>query len=102
MYHILDAIYEIEKYVQDKSFSDFMSDSMLQSARIRQLEIIGEAAGKISIDIKEKTGNVAWREIISLRNLLIHAYFGIDLQIVWEIIQNDLPSLKAQIRAFTD
>jgi len=95
--HIMDAVLEIEKYLYQKTYNDFLNDTMLQSACIRQLEIIGEAAGRISEALKEKSDSVKWREIIGLRNLLIHEYFGVDIDLVWQIIETDLPKLKSNI-----
>ena len=71
---------------------------MMHSACIRQLEIIGEAASRLSDELRRKSTNIEWREIIGLRNILIHDYFGVDLNIIWEIITNDLPKLNIQIR----
>jgi len=96
--HILDAVLEIEKYLYQKTYNDFQADTMLQSACIRQLEIIGEAAGRISEALKEKSNSVEWREIIGLRNLLIHEYFGVDIDLVWQILETDIPKLKSNIR----
>ena len=99
LHHIFDAILEIENYTNNKSDDDFFSNSMLQSACVRQLEIIGEAASKVSDKIKSKSANIKWREITGLRNILIHEYFGVDLDIVLEIIQIDIPQFKIQIQA---
>jgi uncharacterized protein with HEPN domain len=94
IHHILDAILEIEKYTSQKSLSDFTEDTMLQSACIRQLEIIGEAASRISDDLKAELTDIKWREIIGLRNILIHEYFGVDIDIIWQIIEEDIPRFK--------
>ena len=99
LHHILDAIIEIENYTKNKSNDDFFSNSMFQSACIRQLEIIGEAANRITDEIKLKSVNIKWQEIIGSRNILIHEYFGVDLDIVWEIIQTDIPYFKIQIKS---
>lgn len=98
LHHIFEAIFEIEKYTQNKSHDDFFLDSMLQSACVRQLEIIGEAANGISDATKSTSPDIEWSEIVGLRNILIHEYFGVDLAIVWEIIQTDLPLLKRKIK----
>ncbi len=97
MQHILDSISEIESYTQGASFSGFMQNSMMRFACIKQLEIIGEAAARLTGQIKQKYSKIHWREIIGLRNILIHEYFGVDEQIVWEIIQNDLPEFKKEL-----
>jgi len=95
--HILDAILELERYTASYSEHNFFENSMLQSACIRQLEIIGEAAGRISEKIKERSATIKWKELVGLRNILIHEYFGVDLQVVWEIIKLDIPQLKNEI-----
>lgn len=97
LHHILDAIVEIENYTKNKSEAEFFDNSMLRAACIRQLEIIGEASGKLSEEIKSKVSNVEWREITGLRNFLIHEYFGVDLYLVWEIIRRDIPIFKTHI-----
>ncbi len=95
--HIFDAIESIENFLQDKDFDKFLSDKMLQSASIHQLEIIGEAANHFSKEFFKQYDFIEWAEIVGLRNLLIHEYFGIDLRIVWQVIQNDIPQLKSNI-----
>ncbi len=72
---------------------------MLQSACIHQLEIIGEAANHFSDEFFKKYKEVEWAEITGLRNVLLHEYFGIDIRIVWQVIQNDLPHLNESIKA---
>ena len=100
--HIFDAILEIEEYMKNHTESDFFSNSMLHSACIRQLEIIGEAAGRISEEIRAKSADTSWKEIIGLRNILIHEYFGVDLDIIRDIIWTDLPKLKKEVKALLD
>lgn len=95
--HILDAIMEIEQYTNGTDFDVFQHNSMMFNASIRQLEIVGEAANRLSGALREQYSDIEWPQIIGLRNLLIHAYFGVNPLIVWEIIQNHLPVLKAKI-----
>jgi uncharacterized protein with HEPN domain len=96
--HIYDAISEIESYVQESSYDSFQNSSMMQYACVKQLEIIGEAANHLTPHFKKLYSEIQWREIIDLRNLLIHEYFGIDTKIVWDIIKTDIISLKSQIK----
>lgn len=71
---------------------------MMQYACVKQLEIIGEAANQFTPQFKKLYPVIEWREIIGLRNILIHEYFGIDTKIVWDIIKTDIISLKTQIK----
>ena len=94
--HVLDAIKEIESYLKNVSLDNFLSNSEKRFATIKQLEIIGEACARISSNIKEKHPEVEWNNIIGFRNISIHEYFGVNFQIVWQIVQDDLPMLKQQ------
>jgi uncharacterized protein with HEPN domain len=96
--HIYDAILEIESYIKKSSYKVFQSNTMMQFACVKQLEIIGEAANHLTPSFKKLYSEIQWREIIDLRNLLIHEYFGIDTKIVWDIIKTDIVSLKSQFR----
>ncbi len=95
--HISDAIKEIEGYIKNKYYEDFQSNSMMQFASVKQLEIIGEASNQLTEHFKKLYKEIEWREIVGLRNILIHEYFGIDTKIVWDILQIDLPKLKIQV-----
>ena len=83
--HILDAIFEINSYVDKVEYEVFSKNSMMQFASIKQLEIIGESANNITKELKQMYNKIKWREIVGFRNLLIHEYFGIDLLIVGEL-----------------
>ena len=96
--HILDAIAEIEFYNEKADFSVFCKTSIIRFASIKQMEIIGEAANRISEETRLQFPEIEWKRIISLRNILIHEYFGVDAKIVWDIIQNDIPILKSNIQ----
>jgi uncharacterized protein with HEPN domain len=95
--HILEAINEIENYTSNVDFEKFMDNSMMRFASIKQMEIIGEASNHISQEIKEKFSTIEWSQIIGMRNVFVHEYFGVDTTIVWEIIKNDLPELRSKI-----
>ena len=94
---ILSSINAIEEFVSDMDFKAFSNDRKTSSASIRELEIIGEAVVKISVELKSEYPEIDWRDIKDLRNLLIHEYFGIDLEIIWNIIIKDIPTLKINI-----
>ncbi len=95
--HILDAIAEIESYTNQVSFDNFVANSMMRFASVKQLEIIGEAANYVSDDLKTKFPEIPWSKIVGMRNILVHKYFGVDENIVWGIIKKDLSELKIQI-----
>jgi uncharacterized protein with HEPN domain len=95
--HILDAIFEIESYTHQVGFDDFVENSMMRFASIKQLEIIGEAANSLTNELKRRFSNIEWQAIIGLRNILVHHYFGIDENVVWGIIQKDIPELKMKV-----
>ena len=95
--HILDAILEIENYLQETNFPDFMQNSMMRFACIKQMEIIGEAGNHVSNDTKSQFSTIEWAQIVGMRNVFVHEYFGVDSSLVWEIIKNDLPDLKEKI-----
>lgn len=94
---ILESILKIEKYTKGLSFNKFESNELVQDGVVRNLEIIGEAVKNIPDEIKNKKNGIDWRKIVGLRDILIHAYFGIDIDIVWDIIKNKIPELKAEI-----
>jgi len=95
--HIYDAILEIESYTQNVEIDEFLTNSMMRFACVKQIEIIGEASNHISADFRERFEEIEWREIVSLRNILVHEYFGVVNRIIWGIIQNDIPDLKVKI-----
>lgn len=95
--HILEAIHQIEDYIQNISYDNFVSNKMLVDAVVRQLEIVGEATNHLSDDIKLRYSNVEWKQIIGLRNILIHEYFTVDVPLVWSVLQYDLPEFKNTI-----
>lgn len=79
-------------------YETFMSETHWQDAVIRQLEIIGEAAKKLSDDLRIKYPEIPWKRISGLRDILIHNYMGVDLSAVWEITQKNLPDLKQHVQ----
>ncbi|MBP6022940.1 HepT-like ribonuclease domain-containing protein [Ferruginibacter sp.] len=96
--HILDAIEEIQKYLTSADFEIFLKNSMMRFACIKQMEIIGEASNHLSAELKSKFSDVEWSQIVGMRNVFAHEYFGIDSSLVWEIIKNDIPELKGKIQ----
>jgi uncharacterized protein with HEPN domain len=96
---LIEAGKAILSYVDNISFEEFKTDRMRQSAVIREFEIIGEAVGKLPDELKMSSPDVAWQDIKDFRNLLAHEYFGVDLEIVWQVVQADLPALIRQVEA---
>ncbi len=95
--HILDETRFLIENSSHISFEQFQCDPVLQRATIRSLEIIGEAVKNIPTDIQEKYPDVEWRKMAATRNRLIHEYFSVDFELVWDIIENKIPGLQKQI-----
>lgn len=95
--HIIDAINEIENYIQDTDLKGFVDNSMMFNASLRQLEIIGEASNRLSEELLNRTPSIPWARIIGLRNLVIHEYFGVDDFTIWNVIKINLPFLKEKV-----
>ncbi len=95
--HMIESIEIIESYVENKSKDDFLDSSYMQDAVLRRLEIIGEAAKNLFIEVVKNYPEVPWPEIIRMRDRLAHHYFGVNLELVWEMVHNDLPPLKKQL-----
>jgi uncharacterized protein with HEPN domain len=96
---IRESVEAIFQYTSGISFEAFSHDRMCYSAVIREFEIIGEAVGKLSDTLKNGYPLVNWQDIKDFRNILIHEYFGIDLEIVWNVVCEDLPKLYESIKA---
>lgn len=93
LYDILDSGKAILEYTQGLSYEQFANDRKTVSATLREFEIIGEAIGKLPVSLKKQHPEIYWQDIKDFRNLLIHEYFGVDIEIVWNIVKQDLPSL---------
>lgn len=100
--HMLDAIAEIEQYTAQTNFSRFTENSMMRFACIKQMEIIGEAANFLSEETITAYPAIPWRQIIGLRHILVHEYFGVDNTLIWQIINDDLPGLKEGLQQLLD
>jgi len=94
---IVEAAKRIEKYTKSLTLEELKKDTLILDGVVRNLEIIGEAAKNIPIQIKEKYPEIEWKKIAGLRDILAHGYFGIDVEVVWDIVRNKLPILKTQV-----
>jgi uncharacterized protein with HEPN domain len=96
---VLVAIANVSEFVGPMTRQEFEADKKTVHAVVRNLEVIGEAVKGISADVRERYPQVPWQRIAGLRDILIHHYFEIDLEIVWDIVLNKLPELRIQIEA---
>jgi len=95
--HIIDSIQAIEEFSRNLSKEELTSNRLKQSAIVREIEIIGEASKNISNSLKEKYKKIEWKKIAGTRDRIIHRYFNVNLDIVWDIINKDLLELKKQL-----
>jgi len=95
---ILQSTTFIREYVKDMDYKAFEADRKTQDAVVRNLEIIGEAARILPDEVRKKSSEIEWHKIIALRNILIHEYFGVNLKIIWDVIQNKLDALQTTCR----
>ena len=95
--HILTSIQALENYTNGVTEEEFGRDRKLQMASIKELEIIGEAVRNLPVEFKEKYTNIPWKDIAGMRSFLIHEYFEIDLDLVWDTIQTRVPELKKEV-----
>lgn len=95
--HILDAIHQVEEYTHGLDYESFCTSRLIQDAVIRNVAIIGEAVAHVENSLKSSYPNIPWEQIVSMRNIVTHEYFGVDLKLTWEVIQEDIPFLKGEI-----
>jgi len=95
---ILEAIEKIEQYIP-LGRQAFETNELLQVWVVRHLQIIGEAASRVSLETEQRFREIPWGKMIGMRHVLVHGYFEIDLDIVWSVIENDIGPLKEQIQA---
>jgi uncharacterized protein with HEPN domain len=100
--HMLDSVEAILSFAKGKRKASLDKDRLLRSAILRELEIIGEAANKVSERTKKRFLHLPWKELVGLRNRLIHAYFDIDHDIIWKTIREYLPSFQKQLEQAID
>jgi uncharacterized protein with HEPN domain len=100
--HILRALGRIEEYTRGMAEDVFMENSLVQDAVIRQFEVIGEAAKKVSPEFRERRPAVPWSFMAKMRDILIHHYWEVDLQVVWVTMKRDLPGLEPLLKSALD
>ena len=98
LHHILDSIETIEEHIGSESKHAFLEDKKAQDAVIRRLEIIGEATKNLTRGFTEKHTTVPWSKIAKMRDKLIHGYFGVDLDLTYDVVKKELPKLKKAVR----
>ncbi|MCK5282406.1 MAG: DUF86 domain-containing protein [Nanoarchaeota archaeon] len=100
--HVLERIKHIEESTKGISLTAFRKDKDIQDATIRRIETIGEAIKNVSETTKNRNPNIEWKKIAGTRDILIHAYFSVDIDMVWDILEKDLPKLKKEIKKILD
>lgn len=96
--HMIDAADEALKFAENKTIDDFRNNRMLVLSIVKDIEIIGEAASKISPPTKERFNDIPWKDIVGMRNRLIHGYFDVDIRVIKQTVDNDIPQLLAQLK----
>ena len=96
--HVLDEMTYLKQQARGLSKDVFLQDETLKRAFVRSLEIVGEAVKNVPVEFRERYGHVDWRGMAGMRDRLIHSYFGIDYDIVWDVVLNKVPMLKQQIQ----
>lgn len=95
---ILDAIAKIEAYISEANYEEFLENTMLIDSVNMNLMIIGEATKNLSTEFQNQYTDVDWRNIAGLRNIITHEYFRLNLKLIWDVIENELPKLKEQVK----
>ena len=94
---MLLAARDAVEFARGLTYAEFKCSRLHQNAIVKSVEVIGEAVSRLSLELKDAHSEIAWREIVGMRNRLVHVYFDIDVGLVWDTVQNDLPVLIAQI-----
>ncbi len=94
---MLEACNRIMEFTSEMTYEDFLRDRKTQDAVLRNIEILGEAVKRISVDLKEKYRDVEWKKVMGMRDRLIHFYFGVNLDIVWDVVRNKVPALRERL-----
>lgn len=95
---IYSSCQKIQRYTENKTHDEVMNDELLIDGIIRNLEVIGEAVKNIPLNFRKKHPSIGWKKMAGLRDILIHQYFGIDYEVLWDIVKNKIPQLNEQIQ----
>ena len=95
--HMLSAINNVQQFLDGKTFDDLCHDKMLSYAVVKNIEIVGEAANNLTKELQTLHPEVCWRDVISMRHVLVHDYYNIDARTAWQTAKENLPSLKVQV-----
>ena len=99
--HMIEAAHAAMDFIAGRQRGDLQTDRMLLFAALRAIEVMGEAASKVSDEVRQTNPAIPWIAIVGMRNRLIHAYFDVDIDIVWETLQVEIPALLPQLEALT-
>lgn len=100
--HMVEASQTALRFVSGRNRDDLQTDQMLLFAVVRAIEVLGEAANKVSDDVRRSHTDIPWKAIVGMRNRLIHAYFDIDAEMVWQTLQVEIPVILPRLRALTE
>lgn len=95
--HIIEAIERIRRYIKGQDYESFISDDMRYYAVVKNIEIIGEAANMLTFKFREDKPDIPWKAICGMRNYIVHEYFAVDSNVVWEVVTSDLEMLYAKL-----
>lgn len=98
--HMLEHIDRANQFLDGKTLADLENDALLRYAVVKCIEIIGEAAYKLTLEFKDTHPQTPWQMIVKMRHVLVHGYYAIQMPIVWDIVQNDFPALRPQIEEY--
>ena len=98
--HMLQAIERICRYTKGKNFEDFIADDMMYYAVVKNIEILGEASNRLTEEFRQAHPKTPWKQVNGMRNYIVHEYFQVDNNVVWDVITNDLPILEQQIKEY--
>jgi uncharacterized protein with HEPN domain len=96
--HILEAIGKIKTFTKDMDRDEFLENDLVMDAVVRNIEIIGEAIKNLPEEFKKNNPSIQWKDIAGMRDRIVHFYFGLDFQVIWDTVQIDIPELEEKIR----